>query len=294
MTSLNNSVPEPEYFSSQVSDSRRFYRKLDINRTGALKVVAGGLEKTVPDYSIARKTFPYFGIEFIIAGKGTLTLGDTVHPLSRAALFTYSPEINHTISSDSENPLVKYFINITGNEAEELMQRYISAKSAVYHIAAPESILLTLEELIRTGMLDTPYTDDLCTSLARILIMKIAESALKGDSFSGKSYSTYLRCRKTIEAEYLRLFTLADTAKICNVDEAYLCRLFKKFDYSTPYQYLLKLKMNHAAEFLHKPSVSVAEAAEETGYSDQFHFSRLFKSVFGISPGAFSRLFSKT
>ena len=36
---------------------------------------------------------------------------------------------------------------------------------------------------------------------------------------------------------------LADIAADCNIDPAYLCRLFKRFDYQSPWQYVIQLKM---------------------------------------------------
>jgi transcriptional regulator GlxA family with amidase domain len=48
--------------------------------------------------------------------------------------------------------------------------------------------------------------------------------------------------------------------------------------------------MNLAAELLQQPAALVKQVAEETGFGDAFHFSRVFKTVFGLSPDAFRRL----
>ncbi len=48
--------------------------------------------------------------------------------------------------------------------------------------------------------------------------------------------------------------------------------------------------MNHAAERLQQPGVLVKQAAEEVGFPDALHFSRVFRSVIGLSPAAFRRL----
>jgi AraC-like DNA-binding protein len=48
--------------------------------------------------------------------------------------------------------------------------------------------------------------------------------------------------------------------------------------------------MNYAAERLKQPGALVKQVAEESGYADPFHFSRVFTSVFGLSPTAFHRL----
>ena len=74
------------------------------------------------------------------------------------------------------------------------------------------------------------------------------------------------------------------------MDAAYLCRLFQKFDHQTPYQFLMRLKMTLAAEWLLQPGALVKQVAERAGFGDQFHFSRAFKSVFGAAPEIFRRL----
>jgi AraC-like DNA-binding protein len=48
--------------------------------------------------------------------------------------------------------------------------------------------------------------------------------------------------------------------------------------------------MNHAAERLQQPGTLVKQVADETGFSDPFHFSRVFTSVFGLSPASFRDL----
>jgi len=48
--------------------------------------------------------------------------------------------------------------------------------------------------------------------------------------------------------------------------------------------------MNHAAERLQQSGALVKQVAEEAGFADPFHFSRVFTSVFGLSPLAFRGL----
>ena len=84
--------------------------------------------------------------------------------------------------------------------------------------------------------------------------------------------------------------TLEQIAKECHINNAYLCRLFRRYDNQSPYQYLLRLKMNFAAERLQKSGALVKNVAEEAGFTDPFHFSRVFTSVLGLSPAAFRDL----
>ena len=66
-------------------------------------------------------------------------------------------------------------------------------------------------------------------------------------------------------------------------------RLFDIFDEGgeiTAFR-LLRLKMNHAAERLQHNGLLVKQAAEEVGFPDPFHFSRVFRKTFGVPPAQF-------
>jgi transcriptional regulator GlxA family with amidase domain len=45
--------------------------------------------------------------------------------------------------------------------------------------------------------------------------------------------------------------------------------------------------MNHAAARLQQSDALVKQVAAECGFADPFHFSRVFTSVFGLSPASF-------
>jgi len=82
---------------------------------------------------------------------------------------------------------------------------------------------------------------------------------------------------------------LQEIAQECGVSEAYLCRLFQRYDRQTPYQFLTRLKMNRAAKLLEDPGRLVKQIAAELSFRDAFHFSRAFKKAFGSAPSAWRR-----
>lgn len=98
------------------------------------------------------------------------------------------------------------------------------------------------------------------------------------------AFETYQRCRTFVEEHYLSLHSLAQIAADCRIDPAYLCRLFARYDHQSPYQYLTRLRMGHAAQRLQTPGILVKQVAGELGFGDPFHFSRMFRRTFGVSP----------
>ena len=72
-----------------------------------------------------------------------------------------------------------------------------------------------------------------------------------------------------------------------SVDAPYLCRLFARFHDESPYQFLTRLRMEHASRILLESDASVKSVAAALGFKDAFHFSRVFKSVHHVPPSRF-------
>ena len=52
----------------------------------------------------------------------------------------------------------------------------------------------------------------------------------------------------------------------------------------TPQEFLLSYRMVKATELLKLTKLSVGDISSAVGYSNQLHFSRAFKSIYGVSP----------
>jgi AraC-like DNA-binding protein len=243
-----------------------------------------------PNYRIDRVDFPFYSIEFVARGKGSVVLKNKEYNLSAGRVFSYGPDIAHMITSEANDPLVKYFVDFVGSDALKTLRKYSLAPGHVVQVASPEIILQIFEDLIRNGQNDSPYTLLLCKAILEQLILKIAESSIFEQSRTSASFFTYQNSRDIIQRNFKTLQSLEEIAEQCHIDSAYLCRLFKRFDNRSPYQYLMRMKMNLAAQRLQLPDASVKEIAFELGFSDPFHFSRVFKRIFGVSPSVFKNL----
>ncbi len=275
---------KPDFFSTQVSQARRFYFNLNPSPKTKLVVVCGGVEHCAPDYAISRKFFPFHSVEFVAQGSGRLKLNHSEHVLQPGSVFSYGPGIPHDISTSSHHPLIKYFVAFAGYDAVKLLELSKLKAGTVSHVFPPTEIQPLFDELIRNGLRGTPRSPKICVKLLEGLILKMFDARAPLPSQSSLAFSTYQHCRSHIDQNFLRLHSLEQISAECRVDVAYLCRLFQRYDQQTPYRVLIRLKMNYAAERLHSPDVMVKQIAEETGFSNQFHFSRVFKSVFGLSP----------
>jgi AraC-like DNA-binding protein len=279
----------PAFFSPQVSEERRFYLDLNPPRSRRLAVVCGGLEHTTPDYSIHRAAFPFFCIEYVGRGQGRLKLGRRAYALQPGRLFGYGPTVPHEITSDPARPLVKYFVNFTGRRAAELMRSCGLGSRGVLQCFPSNELQPLFDELIHCGQRRAARHEDLCARLLECLALKITGCRVPPNDLETLAFRTYQRCRQHIQEHFRRLRSLEQISRECRVNNAYLCRLFRRYEHQSPYQYLLRLKMNLAADLIQNPAALVKQVTEEVGFTDPFHFSRAFKSVFGMSPDRFRR-----
>lgn len=280
----------PEFFSKHVSKARRFYLDLSPSKRAALSVVCGGVESCTPDYVIQRPTFPFYSIEYVAQGEGTLVLGGNPFALHAGRLFSYGPGIAQHITGNADAPLVKYFVDFAGTRAAELLRSCGLKPGTVSEVFPPPTLQAIFDEIIQAGLQVRPGSAELCSKLLECLALRIAGARAPISGAESLAFTTYQQCRQHIETHCLRLRTLEQIAAECHVNDAYLCRLFRRYDNQSPYQYLLRLKMNFAAEQLQRPDALIKQIAEETGFADPFHFSRVFRSIFGISPNKFRQL----
>lgn len=284
---------EPEYFSKQVTDARRWFMALPKPTEKGLVTVSVGCERCLPDYVIERDTFDFEAIEFVAEGEGALVLDGKKHTLQPGSVFSYRAGVQHRIENTSRSPMRKYFLDCGGLQAQPRFAESSVGGGKIVQIGAVAEIVELFELLITNAMNETDFSGPICGSLVETLLLKISEKTITGGAADSRAWATYERIRRHIQEHYVRLKTMTEVAEETGVDPAYLSRVFRRFHRNSPYRFLMRLKMSHAASLLLSPDSLVKEVAAELDFEDPFHFSRSFKSVYGVSPEQFTRRGSK-
>lgn len=283
-----SSQPLPSFVSRQVTQARRFFLNLDPNRRSALEVVCGGVERIAPEYVVDRPDFPYFALELVAEGEGTLVLNGKTHALTAGSIFAYGPGTPHTIRNRAREGMRKYYIDFVGTRAPRLLREAgLRTEDSGYSMVvcgALHELTDVFEMLIREAGAGGPLVSPICESLTQLLFQKIRQRRLQEAAAMPQAYATYDRIQRYIEENCLRLHTARQVAEQCDVTPVYLSRLFRRFSDSGAYEFLLRRKMNHAAGLLMNEGLLVKEVAQRLGFADAFQFSRSFKRIYGIPP----------
>ena len=278
------SARQPRYFSRQVIEAQRFYLNLRRDISDSLAVMSGGLEKCTPDYDNDRKSFAHPCIEFVVRGCGTVRFGAESHALRPGTVFAYGPRLGHRITSAADAPLWKYFVVFTGADSMKLLEQSGLKPGSVGQITRSERLQSIFDDLITQGLGDHVDRTRQCATILQYLILKIGELQRPADEGGARAYATYERVRSHIASHFEELTCLNEIATACSIDAAYICRLFRRFGRESPFQYLLHLRLNRAAELLQTSDRLVKDIAAALKFADAFNFSRTFRNAFGVSP----------
>lgn len=112
---------------------------------------------------------------------------------------------------------------------------------------------------------------------------------------SNAAHSTAAREEKRVDlvSDYFReniqsQFTLSEVAQLASCSSFHLIRLFRHITGIAPHAYLRQLRLENARVLLSQGK-SIADAAFQSGFSDQSHLTRLFKTRYGVTPGVYRK-----
>jgi AraC family transcriptional regulator len=93
-----------------------------------------------------------------------------------------------------------------------------------------------------------------------------------------------------LHAHFHASVALAEIAQVVGVHPAHLARAFRQHKGITIGDYLRELRIEAARRQLSGSDQPLSDIAADAGFSDQSHFSRLFRAATGHTPGAYRRL----
>lgn len=129
--------------------------------------------------------------------------------------------------------------------------------------------------------------------LCRSYFYKIIALLIKEESarHSTKNHSKISNAVEYLHKHYTENdFRISALYEISNISPRYFESLFFEEFHTTPKEFVTSLKIKRAKELLLSDCITVSDIAEQLGYSDIYHFSKIFKSKTGYTPSEYKRI----
>lgn len=272
-----------------VVQARYFYFDADCGRNVKLHILCGGYEKCAPDFALNRKNLAFYTVKFTLGGKGLFCHNNKTYPLNFGSLTAFGPRIPHQFKTDPTDPMEHIFIVFMGQQAERLFNAGALGENYSIHVPNPQFTATLLEQILKTGVEKPPFAQEICRGYLASLLLE--QARIRDDSSSGGSLESFLKCKGYLDSHFTNISSVAQLAEQCCLDIRYIARLFRRYEQMRPYDYLMRLKMDKAANLLLTTNFSIKQIARMTGLEDPYHFSRLFKKIFKIAPSEYRRSF---
>jgi AraC family transcriptional regulator len=128
----------------------------------------------------------------------------------------------------------------------------------------------------------------------------MAVTLVKGHAVSHRSVQIYkgglgsARLRRIKELVHAKMgadLSLDEMAQSIGLSTAHFARMFRRSTGETPYQFVLRQRVERATAMLRAPDARVLDVAVACGFKTQQHFAQVFRDVCGVSPTQYRRDF---
>jgi AraC family transcriptional regulator len=131
------------------------------------------------------------------------------------------------------------------------------------------------------------FAETFARTLAAHIVTRYSGPCRTGSAMPALNAAKLGRLDEFIEANLAQPIGLADLASQIGLSEYHFCRCFKQATGTTPYQYLLRKRMEHACACLIRDDLSIQEVAFASGFGDPVQFSKRFRRAHGATPSEF-------
>lgn len=227
-------------------------------------------------------------IVLMLRGKEITTCRGKSHTaLSGSVLLINADEVHSSQSFETEYIVIKIKQNVLNRIAFDIFGRepetpyfseFINRDKLMFRL------LLNLYRKLTENISLLEQESEFISAIEQLLTQQNKNySALEP---VGKESCYVKSVRDYLKSHYAENISLSQLASVADLSRFYLLRVFRNQMGVPPHEYQTQVRITHARKLLRK-GYSILDAALETGFFDQSHFSRNFKRITGRTPGQY-------
>lgn len=231
---------------------------------------------------------PFPGFVFPLGGKAEFTFDGTPYLLSPGNVVHGGArmQLNRRVVGNTRWEYLLVLYSIMGSEPEGL-----TLPGSHFELQTGQSPRLTelLSQLWRVSSLPGGIHAFRTETLFRCVLDEMFLAAR--NQISGGAQELFEQVTAYIHEYYMNSLSVSAFAKQYGVNENRLSYVFHKYAGMGPGDYLITYRLNRARELMLITDSPIHKIAKSVGYMDPYHFSRIFKKQFGLSPSEFRAKF---
>ena len=246
-------------------------------------------------------------LSFIVAGKGTFIIGDTIRDFQPNDVLLFGSNVPHVLKSDLSTEQDCYMISVffthdsfgehffTLPKLQQLQKLLNDARFGIkFHENQTE--LKSLFEVI----LNQKTIKRFATFFEMLSVLTESKYETVSSFINTKNYTDDEGKRMSAVFEFVmnhfdQKIVLEEIATIANMTPNAFCKYFKQRTNKTFFQFLTAIRIENACKFLtNLEQLSIATIAHDCGFFNISNFNRKFKDIKGLTPTEFRKRVTST
>jgi len=261
-----------------------------------LGLIQFGREACAPSKSFGPAARNHFLFHYVLSGKGSLMADDRrgqsrTYAVKGTQGFLLCPGQVSTYIADHDSPWEYAWVEFDGLRVRSMLSSIaLTEDSPIYRARTPELRERMCGELlyITQNVGASPF--HLIGHLYLFFDYLIRSATSVKVENSNKVRDFYIHeAIEYIQHNFQNNISVEELAQTCGLNRSYFGKIFKEVLGKTPQEFLISFRMAKAEELLRRTQLPVAGIGAAVGYENAMHFSRAFKSVYGISPQKWRR-----
>lgn len=242
------------------------------------------------DWSQGR-ALPGYHMVYISAGAGWYQWGKEQQRRVEGGdvMFVFENEW-HRYAPDPSTGWEEHWVGFDGPRARELLDAgFFSAARHVVRARSNAEMLAAFQMLRASANAGAPGMQPTMSAQCEYALALAHASTLPVSVADTNSDQLVERVIRILTERVRTWVDMKALAEEVGVSYRSLRRAFAQYTGMGPHQYHVELRISLARRLLSDPSVSVKEAAFQTGYTDEHYFSRIFHQKMGMTPSDWKR-----